>query len=366
MHYSTKRRVVLGMTTGGLLMTGLGMASAQADTTASGGTAHSPGIGSGNAVEVPINAPINVCGNQLDVIGILNSVTGNSCENKGGGGSTSATGSAKGSPGIGSGNLIEVPINAPVNVCGNQLDVIGIGDTVHGNSCENKGSGGSTTATGSAKGSPGIGSGNLIQVPINTPVNVCGNQVDVIGILNSVTGNSCENGGSGGKPPHPHPTPTPPGTPTPTPTTPVTPPPTSTPTTPPTGCSCPPPPPPTTPCPPSGTTTPTSTASTPGTPGTPGTSGTPSSTPSSTATTTKPPTGTPSATSTSTGWHGGGGSGGHNGTGSGTGSNGSSSGGKSGGVLAHTGSGAMTVAPLGAGLIGGGVFLRRRFPSRSH
>jgi len=375
MHYSTKRRVVLGMTTGGLLMTGIGMANAQADTTASGGTAHSPGIGSGNAVELPINAPINVCGNQVDVIGILNSVTGNSCTNKGGGGSTSATGSAKGSPGVGSGNLIEVPINAPINVCGNQLDVIGIGDSVSGNSCENKG-GGSTTATGSAKGSPGVGSGNLIQVPINTPVNVCGNQVDVIGILNSVTGNSCENGGSGGKPPHPHPTPTPPGTPTPTPTTPVTPPPTSTPTTPPTGCSCPPPPPPTTPCPPSGTTTPTSsptstgtptsTASTPGTPSsTPSTPGSPSSTPSSTATT-KPPTGTPSATSTSTGWHGGGGTGGHHGTGSETGSNGSSSGGKSTGILAHTGSGAMTVAPLGAGLIGGGVFLRRRFPSRSH
>jgi hypothetical protein len=331
MHYSTKRRVVLGMTTGGLLMTGLGMANAQADTTASGGTAHSPGIGSGNTIQLPINAPINVCGNQLDVIGILNSVTGNSCENKGSG-STSASGSAKGSPGVGSGNLIQIPINAPINVCGNQLDIIGIGDTVHGNSCETasmkSAGGGSTTASGSAKGSPGIGSGNLIQIPINTPVNVCGNQVDVIGILNSVTGNSCENGGSGGKPPHPSPTP-----PTPTPTQPVTPPPT--------GCECPPPPPPTTPCPPSATAT--STATPPGSP---------SSTP------TTPPTGSPSATNT--GWHGG--SSGGNGKSSG----GNSSGGKSTGVLAHTGSGAMTVAPLGAGLIGGGVFLRRRFPSRSH
>src|SRR5438270_13335314 len=81
MHYSTKRRVALGMTTGGLLMTGLGMTSAHADTTATGETAHSPGIGSGNLIRLPVNAPINVCGNQLDVIGILDSVTGNSCSN---------------------------------------------------------------------------------------------------------------------------------------------------------------------------------------------------------------------------------------------------------------------------------------------
>jgi LPXTG-motif cell wall-anchored protein len=35
-------------------------------------------------------------------------------------------------------------------------------------------------------------------------------------------------------------------------------------------------------------------------------------------------------------------------------------------VLAHTGSGAFVVAPLGAGLIGGGLLLRKRFPTRSH
>ncbi|HZQ33428.1 MAG TPA: chaplin, partial [Mycobacterium sp.] len=147
MHYSTKRRVVLGMTTGGLLMTGLGMASAHADTTATGETSHSPGIGSGNLIQLPVNAPINVCGNQIDVIGILDSVTGNSCSNGGGSaaggsnGGTSASGDAKHSPGIGSGNLVQIPINAPVNVCGNQVDVIGVGNTDHGNSCSNGGSG---------------------------------------------------------------------------------------------------------------------------------------------------------------------------------------------------------------------------------
>ncbi len=234
MHYSTKRRVLLGMTTGGLLVTGLGMASAHADTSATGTTTRSPGIGSGNLIQLPVNAPINVCGNQLDVIGILDSVTGNTCKNDSGagtaGGSTSASGTAKRSPGVGSGNLVQVPVNAPINVCGNQVDVIGIGNTNHGNSCVNHG-GGPTTASGGASGSPGIGAGNLLQVPINVPINVCGNQVDVIGILNSVVGNSCVNG-SGGQPPQPCPSPTP------TPTGTV--------------CGCPPPPPPPPPCPPTG------------------------------------------------------------------------------------------------------------------
>jgi hypothetical protein len=323
------------MTTGGLLMTGLGMSNAHADTTATGNTAHSPGVGSGNLIQLPINAPINVCGNQLDVIGILDSVTGNSCANHGSG-ATAASGKSAGSPGVGSGNLIQVPINAPVNLCGNQLDVIGIGDTDHGNSCANHG-GGSTSASGGSSGSPGIGAGNVIQVPINAPVNVCGNQVDVIGILDSVTGNSCENGNHGhGKPPTPSPTPT-------------IPPPTSTPTG--TGCGCTPPPPPT-PCPPSGTTTPTPVSS----------SSTPATTPSSSA-------------SSGGGWPGGGSNGGGS-NGGGANGGGSNNGGTSGhagrssgqptGVLAHTGSGALAAAPFGAGLIGGGVMLRKRYTKRSH
>lgn len=48
-------------------------------------------------------------------------------------------------------------------------------------------------AHGAAVGSPGVLSGNLLQVPVHVPVNVCGNTVDVIGVLNPVFGNTCEN-----------------------------------------------------------------------------------------------------------------------------------------------------------------------------
>ncbi|MFH9858361.1 chaplin [Streptomyces sp. NPDC017202] len=48
-------------------------------------------------------------------------------------------------------------------------------------------------ANGTAIGSGGVLSGNVIQVPIHIPVNVCGNSVNVIGLLNPAAGNVCVN-----------------------------------------------------------------------------------------------------------------------------------------------------------------------------
>lgn len=134
MHHSTKRRVVLGMTTGGLLLTGMGMA--QADASADGAAAHSPGLLSGNLIQAPIDAPINVCGNVIDVVGVLDSAAGNHCGNAGGNAST-ALGVAKGSPGVASGNLIQAPIDAPINVCGNSVSGVGVGNIAFDNTCSN-------------------------------------------------------------------------------------------------------------------------------------------------------------------------------------------------------------------------------------
>lgn len=41
--------------------------------------------------------------------------------------------------------------------------------------------------------SPGVVSGNLVQVPVHVPVNTCGNTVNVIGALNPAFGNHCTN-----------------------------------------------------------------------------------------------------------------------------------------------------------------------------
>ncbi|MGX1885178.1 chaplin [Streptomyces sp. NPDC055287] len=56
--------------------------SAMADAHAEGKAKHSPGFLSGNLVQVPIHAPINVCGNTVNVIGLLNPTVGNVCINK--------------------------------------------------------------------------------------------------------------------------------------------------------------------------------------------------------------------------------------------------------------------------------------------
>ncbi|OAQ31306.1 DUF320-domain-containing protein [Linnemannia elongata AG-77] len=44
------------------------------------GASNSPGTISGNIIRNPIVAPINACGNIIDVIGVLNPTFGNNCE----------------------------------------------------------------------------------------------------------------------------------------------------------------------------------------------------------------------------------------------------------------------------------------------
>ncbi|MFI1967500.1 chaplin [Streptomyces cinnamoneus] len=54
---------------------------------------------------------------------------------------------------------------------------------------------GGALASGVAKGSPGVISGNVIQVPIDIPINICGNTIDIVGLLNPTFGNTCVNDG---------------------------------------------------------------------------------------------------------------------------------------------------------------------------
>ncbi|WP_406478612.1 chaplin [Streptomyces platensis] len=52
---------------------------------------------------------------------------------------------------------------------------------------------GGAGAAGVAQNSPGVISGNLIQVPVDVPVNVCGNSINLAGLLNPAFGNTCLN-----------------------------------------------------------------------------------------------------------------------------------------------------------------------------
>ncbi|MEU9575639.1 chaplin ChpH [Streptomyces massasporeus] len=75
-----KKVVAAAAATGGLVLAGAGMAVA--DSGAQGVAAHSPGVLSGNVVQAPVHVPVNVCGNTVSVIGLLNPAFGNTCINK--------------------------------------------------------------------------------------------------------------------------------------------------------------------------------------------------------------------------------------------------------------------------------------------
>ncbi|MER5850935.1 chaplin ChpH [Streptomyces sp. NPDC056930] len=74
-----KKVVAAAAVTGGLVLAGAGMAVA--DSGAQGAAVGSPGVVSGNVIQVPVHVPVNVCGNTISVVGLLNPTFGNTCAN---------------------------------------------------------------------------------------------------------------------------------------------------------------------------------------------------------------------------------------------------------------------------------------------
>ncbi|AXI86792.1 hypothetical protein SAM9427_13620, partial [Streptomyces sp. ETH9427] len=198
---------------------------ALADSFAGGGAEDSPGVLSGNNVQAPVHVPVNACGNTVTGVGAFNSASDNTCVNESGGhgekaGGAHASGGAKGSPGVISGNNVQAPVHAPVNACGNDVTVGGAFNSASDNTCANvsgvahgekkssdrsadghheassgvsHSESGGAHAVGAAKGSPGVLSGNLIQAPIHVPVNACGNSLNLVGLFNEASDNTCVN-----------------------------------------------------------------------------------------------------------------------------------------------------------------------------
>lgn len=180
MRQVTRKGLITMAAAGGVLALSGGYA--HADSGAAGGASNSPGVLSGNSIQVPIDVPVNVCGNSVNVVGLLNPTVGNDCGN--------------GSSDAGPGHTRDD--GAP---SGHGRGHGGSDSGSHASGHEGRGSGEGTgrhrapgaSAQGEAKGSPGIGSGNQVQVPVEIPVNLCGNSVTIGGLLNPVFGNSCEN-----------------------------------------------------------------------------------------------------------------------------------------------------------------------------
>ncbi|MEE4423015.1 chaplin [Streptomyces bugieae] len=155
MRQVARKGLITMAAAGGVLAAVAGYA--HADAGAAGGAVNSPGVGSGNNVQVPLHVPVNACGNTVNVIGLLNPAFGNHCANDvggrhhagghhqgghpGGGGHHGGAGAAGGtanSPGVGSGNNVQAPVDVPVNACGNSVSVVGLLNPVFGNDCANE------------------------------------------------------------------------------------------------------------------------------------------------------------------------------------------------------------------------------------
>jgi hypothetical protein len=180
---------VLASTAGGYAFAGAG---------AEGAAVGSPGVASGNTVQVPVTVPVNVCGDTIDVVGLLNPAFGNNCANTSttvhqpSGGGVQGGGNSTGGSNTG-GSSTGGSTSGGSNTGGSHTG----GGSQNGPGAQNgPGGGGSvagSSASGVAQGSPGVLSGNTAQVPVHVPVNACGDSVDVIALLNPAFGNTCVN-----------------------------------------------------------------------------------------------------------------------------------------------------------------------------
>ncbi|MEU1007453.1 chaplin [Streptomyces sp. NPDC005890] len=150
MRRATRNGVIAVVAASGAMAVALPVSAAFAagGADADGVAAGSPGLVSGNGIQLPVHVPVNVCGNTVNVVGLLNPAAGNACANTGGGksggagasttsGGATAHGDTTDSPGILSGNGVQLPVDLPVNVSGNSVNVVGIGNPAHGNQSVN-------------------------------------------------------------------------------------------------------------------------------------------------------------------------------------------------------------------------------------
>jgi hypothetical protein len=186
------------LTAGALLASGV---AAQAQPTMT--STDNLGLLNGTQALVPVQVPVNLCGNAVAVAG----TAGATCH---GGSAASledewsfhhfqqATG---GNLGVGNGTQLAVPIQVPVNVCGNAVSVLGAAtagcadgadtgmpdpdyrySSEQGSYQPEYSSYDSADPTMLSSGDVGVLNGTQALVPIQVPINICGNTIGALGV----------------------------------------------------------------------------------------------------------------------------------------------------------------------------------------
>jgi hypothetical protein len=139
----------------------------------------------GTQVYVPVQVPVNVCGNSVGAVGQALAACGGSQARSARAMSTKAAAAdTSGNYGILNGTQVYAPVQVPVKVCGNAVGAVGVAEAV----CTPASTGGGTGTPGSNSGPAmsstdnyGILNGTQVYAPVKVPVNVVGNAVSVIG-----------------------------------------------------------------------------------------------------------------------------------------------------------------------------------------
>ncbi|MDT0304770.1 chaplin family protein [Streptomonospora wellingtoniae] len=147
----------------------------------------SNGAAAGNQINMPVDAAVDICGNSAAIGGIskadCTTVVNKLADESEGGGSPQTDGSS----GVASGNQINIPVDVALDVCGNSIDVLGASEAecttvvkaVEKSSDDEGSEGGGSPQT---DGSSGVASGNQVNVPVDAAVDICGNAVGVLGV----------------------------------------------------------------------------------------------------------------------------------------------------------------------------------------
>jgi len=162
-------------------------------------TGDNNGIANGNQLYAPISIPINACGNSIALLGgaYSQALCANNVFSHGKGHWKKESGhvteggfqSVGDNNGILNGNQLYAPISLPVNLAGNSVAVLGSANS-HAVAVNESGhDDGFLQSTGDNNG---ILNGNQFAVPINVPINVCGNALGILGSANTAA--ACMNG----------------------------------------------------------------------------------------------------------------------------------------------------------------------------
>jgi hypothetical protein len=173
-----RKSLKVGVLSAGILLFAGG--TAQADWN----TSDNDGVLTGNQLGLSVDVPINICGNAVAVLG--DAMAG--CEINGGGGGAEEAGDwdSSGNGGIGTGNQVFVPVHVPINICGNAVGVLGDAGAECTIGGEGAGAGNTyeaapVTESWDTSDNDGVGTGNQVLAVLDAPINVCGNAVGVLG-----------------------------------------------------------------------------------------------------------------------------------------------------------------------------------------